>query len=393
MLPAQLRGWRSAIRQGLLQATNGKFYGTTQHSGDLSCGANVPGCGTVFEITPGGGLTTLHTFQGADGAWPFGTLIQATDGHLYGTTLEGGSYTNPACGGSTVGCGTVFKMTPGGALTTFFSFCSTGDCSAYEPQAALLQATNGDFYTTTSLPNGDVVKLTPQADLTVLHKFDRNDGLHLMAPLIQATDGNFYGTAPDGGYDKVGTVFQITPAGKYTMLLSFGETNGDGGSPWGALVEGTDGNLYGTTHGGGLYGGGTIFRVTTEGKQTRLYNFSGPDGSAPIASLIQGTDGNFYGTTSEGGANNGGTVFSLNVGLAPFVIARPGTGNAGDKISILGTNLTGVTGVTFNGAPAQFTAHSTSVVTAIVPAGATSGTVQVTTAGGTLSSNVAFRVR
>ena len=237
------------------------------------------------------------------------------------------------------------------------------------------------------------MKLTPQADLTVLHKFDRNDGLHLMAPLIQATDGNFYGTAPDGGYDKVGTVFQITPAGKYTMLLSFGETNGDGGSPWGALVEGTDGNLYGTTHGGGLYGGGTIFRVTTEGKQTRLYNFSGPDGSAPIASLIQGTDGNFYGTTSEGGANNGGTVFSLNVGLAPFVIARPGTGNAGDKISILGTNLTGVTGVTFNGAPAQFTAHSTSVVTAIVPAGATSGTVQVTTAGGTLSSNVAFRVR
>ena len=183
---------------GLLQATNGKFYGTTQHSGDLSCGANVPGCGTVFEITPGGGLTTLHTFQGADGAWPFGTLIQATDGHLYGTTLEGGSYTNPCLRRFHRGLRYRLQNDPRRrANHVLQASVQPGDCSAYEPQAALLQATNGDFYTTTSLPNGDVVKLTPQADLTVLHKFDRNDGLHLMAPLIQATDGNFYGTAPE----------------------------------------------------------------------------------------------------------------------------------------------------------------------------------------------------
>jgi uncharacterized repeat protein (TIGR03803 family) len=180
------------------------------------------------------------------------------------------------------------------------------------------------------------------------------------------------------------------------------------------MVQATDGNFYGTTAGGGpscVFGtwngrNGTIFEITPEGELTTLYDFPQtselqqpwPDGTGPSGGLVQATDGNFYGTTIVGGtgANCGwggcGTVFSLSVGLDPFVKTEPTSGEAGGTVIILGTNLTGTTSVTFSGKAAEFTVVASTEIQATVPAGASSGEVQVETPYGTLSSSVPFRV-
>jgi uncharacterized repeat protein (TIGR03803 family) len=159
-----------------------------------------------------------------------------------------------------------------------------------------------------------------------------------------------------------------------------------------ALVQGSDGNFYGTTSGGD-YNQGTVFEISPSGTLTTLHSFNGTDGSSPNSALVQDTNGDFYGTTYEGGAYGYGTVFSLSTGLAPFVKTQPAYGKAGKVIKILGTDLTGATSVTFNGVPAAFKVISKSLIGATVPVGATTGSVLVTTPSGALSSNVVFRVR
>jgi len=372
---------------GLIQATNGDFYGTTTGT---TQGKND---GTVFKITPGGTLTTLYRFCSesgcVDGTNPYAGLIQATDGNLYGTTVNGGANDD----------GTAFKITPGGTLTTLNSF----DSLDANPVGGLIQANDGNFYGTTEGGGdgkGTVFTMTPDGTVTTLYTFCQkegcSDGAYPVAGLIQATNGNFYGTT--GGVDgDYGTVFRIRPSGALTTLYRFC-AKGDcasGASPFGGLVQGTDGNLYGTTSGEGV-NAGTVFSITPSGGLTTLYDFcsqsSCADGSAPFAGLIQGTDGSFYGTTIQGGAKNLGTVFSLSVGLGPFVETQPSSGKIGAELKILGSDLTGARSVTFNGAAAAFTVVSASLITATVPAGATTGTVQVVTPGGTLDSNARFRV-
>jgi len=173
----------------------------------------------------------------------------------------------------------------------------------------------------------------------------------------------------------------------------------DGAGPFATLVQGSDGNFYGTTIGGGIGGnGGTIFRITPDGTLTTLYTFCKqgypcPDGDGPDTPLVQGTDGIFYGGTSQGGRLcQCGVIFSENMGLSPFVEAQPAFGAAGRVIQILGNNLTGTTSVAFNGTSATFKLISSTYIKAEVPSGATSGTIVVTTPSGTLNSNVPFQV-
>jgi uncharacterized repeat protein (TIGR03803 family) len=365
----------SAPFAGLLLGTDGNFYGTTE-----SGGAN--GEGSVFKITPRGRLTTLHSFNISDGSNPYAALIQATDGNFYGTTEAGGAHI----------LGTVFKITPQGVLTTLHSFNDTPDGSS--PEAALLQAADGNFYSTTynggsSGGYGTVFKITPAGALTTLHLFDDTEGQGIIAGLVEASDGNFYGTAGGGGANGYGSVFTITPEGVLTLLHSFNVT--DGATPT-ALVLATDGNFYGGTISGGANIDGTIFEITPQGAFTKLYDFNRSDGADPFAGLVQATSGAFYGTTMFGGSRNDGTVFLLNVGLGPFVITVPHAGKVGARVRILGTNLTGATNVSFNGAAAAFTVLSPSEIATTVPAGATTGTVQVTTPSGLLLSNVVFQV-
>jgi uncharacterized repeat protein (TIGR03803 family) len=174
-------------------------------------------------------------------------------------------------------------------------------------------------------------------------------------------------------------------------------------SPSGALVQGSDGNLYGTTSGGGpanssCYSGcGTIFQITPEGKFTTLHNFDGLDGRYPYVALLQAANGNFYGTTYAGGTSTActggcGTVFQLSMGLRPFVETVPAANCPGRPVKILGTDLTDATSITFNGAAATFTVVSPIEITTTVPASATTGEVKVVTPKGTLTTNAAFRV-
>jgi uncharacterized repeat protein (TIGR03803 family) len=370
---------------GLVLATNGNFYGTTFGGG----GANAEG--TVFKITPSGTLTTLHSFcpQGppcTDGANPLAGLIQATNGNFYGTTEVGGAS----------GFGTVFKITPSGTLTTLHSFDFT-DGSA--PYAGLIQAANGNFYGTTQQGGvsgfGTAFKITAGGTFTVLQNFAGGNGSHPQGDLIQASNGNFYGTTTAGGASNAcsngcGTIFMITPNDTLTILHSFVGT--DGQFPYAGLTQATDGNFYGTAEEAGANLHGTVFTITPSGTLTTLHSFDSTDGAYPYAGLLQATNGNFYGTTYQDGANGYGTVFSLSVGLGPFVKTLPASGVVGAAVKILGTKLTGATSVTFNGTAATFTVKSKSEITTTVPTGATTGTVQVITPNGTLSSNVPFTV-
>jgi uncharacterized repeat protein (TIGR03803 family) len=364
---------------GLIQATDGNFYGTTGSGGAY-------GYGTVFMLTPSGTLTTLHSFDGTDGAYPCAGLIQGTDESFYGTT----SGKSPSSGGAS-GYGTVFKITRSGTLTTLHRFNGT-DGSV--PYPALLQATDGNFYGTTSgldpsssgaLGDGTVFKITPSGSLTTLHRFNGTDGSLPLAGLIQATDGNLYGTTRGGN----GTVFRMTPSGTLTTLHDF--DGADGAGPFAGLIQATDGNFYGTTFGGGSYGWGTVFKITPSGTLTTLHDFELTDGTYARA-VIQATDGNFYGATGEGGSWGAGTVFKLSADFGPLVTLTPTYGHVGATAYILGNNLTGTTSVSFNGVAAKFAVLSSSKIRAIVPAGATTGTVRVVTPDGTLESNVPFQV-
>jgi uncharacterized repeat protein (TIGR03803 family) len=392
---------------GLVQATNGDLYGTTAGGG----GANS---GTIFKITPSGELTTLYNFCSEsgcpDGENPWGTLVQATNGDLYGTTLGGGQG-SPYC---TSGCGTIFEITPSGTLTTIHLFCSESACvDGSAPQAeALVQSTNGELYGTTTDPGGGVVFSVSLAGSMyasyALCTVSVCAGTVPLAGLIQATNRNFYGTAELSGEisGNNGAVFQSTPSGTLKPLYYFCSQPRctDGSNPVAALVQATDGNFYGTTeHGGtssycGASGCGTLFKITPTGALTTLYNFCSQsgcaDGGYPIGALVQDTNGNLYGTTNNGGLNGYGTVFSLSIGVGPFIKTLPTSGKVNAVVKILGSQLTGATSVAFNGTPAaSFTVNSASEITVTVPTGATTGTVQVVTPSGTLSGNVPFIVR
>jgi uncharacterized repeat protein (TIGR03803 family) len=302
----------------LVQASDGNFYGTASQGGLSDC-FGYAGCGTIFKLTRSGRLTTLHSFTGAsDGYDLTAGLVQANDGNFYGTTDLGGS------NNCNYGCGTIFKITPSGVLTTLHHF--DGSDGEY-PFAGLVQATDGNFYGTTgsggAYGDGTAFKITPTGTLTTLHSFDGTDGAAPNSQLVHATDGNFYGTTSNGGANGCfgsgcGTIFKITSTGVLTTLHSFDLS--DGIYP-NQLVQGRDGNLYGTTYGGGAQGEGTVFKITLAGALTTLYSFctqpNCTDGLGPEAGLVQATDGNFYGTTTVGGAyclpGGCGTVFRVGL--------------------------------------------------------------------------------
>jgi uncharacterized repeat protein (TIGR03803 family) len=341
----------------------------------------------VFKITPSGTLTTLYTFCAkancADGAFPVGTLVQATSGEFYGTTLGGGAH----------GRGTVFKITQSGTVTTLYSF------KRGSPVAGLVQATNGNFCGT-ALRGGEygegwVFKITPSGKLTTLYSFcgqaNCPDSAGPDGTLIQAADGDFYGPTPGGGNDGYSTVFKITASGKLTTLYSFDGFPTDGSEP-STLVQAADGNFYGETANDGMHGCGTVFELTPAGTLTTLHSFDRTDGCNSFGGLLQATNGKFYGTPYFGGGHSLGTVFSLGVELPPFVEALPYSDKVGKNIKILGQGLTGTTAVSFNGTAASFTVKSDTYLVATVPNGATAGFVTVTTPSGTLTSNRQFRV-
>jgi uncharacterized repeat protein (TIGR03803 family) len=332
----------------LIEGADGNYYTTTNIGGAGTCPGEVedqiPGCGAVVKITPAGVLSVLFSFPydtstntAPDGWFPQAGLVQGKDGNFYGVASEGGTG-GLSCADTTglSGCGTVFKLTKTGTLTVLHSFCGGNGCGTLttdgaEPTGRMVFGANGDLYGTTQVGGlfngfynqGTIFRITNSGAYTVLHVFSGNfgsepDGANPAAGLTLASNGDFYGTTKAGGTSEDGTVFKMTPAGTVTLLHSFTGSS-DGGMPIGALVQASDGNLYGTCYSGGANGTGTVFRITLKGVFTKTYDFAaevapGNIGNFPKAGLIQASDGNLYGTAWDGGASNAGTIYQLTLG-------------------------------------------------------------------------------
>lgn len=421
----------------LTQGVDGDLYGMTAYGGTGDCRGNEIGCGVIFKITHDGKFDILYNFQASDPGLPAYNLSLANNGSLYGI--------------ATGGDGNIFSVTPEGAFSVVYEFKGAND-AGYYPYGGLTLGADGNFYGTTyyggmpsnSCPNGcgTIYEMTPSGGFTTLYSFcPQNycpDGEYPAGPLAQGFDGNFYGTTTYGGLYKDGTIFKITPKGRFTLLYTFenfssapGLILGNDGNfygaeydgdrlyritPQGVLTElppfagagtdlptvGSDGNLYWSEQGGAEHGLGGLFEMAPTGNPSTLYSFSGypNDGSYPDVSLVQATNGTFYGTTFTGGSspcNYGsypgcGTVFSLDMGLDPFVTFVRRAARVGRQVKILGQGFEGTTDVSFNGTSATFTVKSQTLLEATVPSGATSGPVTVTTPSGNLTSNVAFIV-
>ena len=344
---------------GLILATNGILYGTTQYGG-------TNGSGTIFQVNSASALLGIYSFNAAtDGTTPFAGLTQGPDGNFYGTAFQGGAFDNgtvfkvsaagvftnfislnitngdlPYAGltlgldgnffgatyqGGASGRGTVFKMTPDGLLTTIYSFSGGGGDGGF-PHATLAQGADGNLYGTThkggAFDSGTVFKIRTNGTLTTLVSFNNTNGASSYGALVRAEDGNFYGTTAFGGSSGNGTIFRLDPSGQFTNIYSF--TGGVGGAqPMAGLFAASDGNLYGTTANGGAFGLGTVFRMLPNGAITNLVHFDGVHGANPQAPLADGPDGNLYGTTQYGGANSQGTIFKISFDSAPQIVTSP----------------------------------------------------------------------
>jgi uncharacterized repeat protein (TIGR03803 family) len=285
----------------LTLGNNGLFYGTTGFGGSS-------GQGTIFSFNPSGNvLSSLASFNNANGGSPQASLTLGNNGLFYGTTGFGGSS----------GQGTIFSFNPSGNVLS--SLASFNGSNGSFPFASLTLGNNGLFYGTasgggSSGNNGTIFSFNPTSNvLSSLASFNGSNGRLPFASLTLGNNGLFYGTTQSGGSSGVGTIFSFNPTSN--VLSSLASFNGSNGSfPFASLTLGNNGLFYGTTEGGGSSDNGTIFSFNpTSNVLSSLASFNGSNGRNPNASLTLGTDGLFYGTASGGGSSgNNGTIFSFN---------------------------------------------------------------------------------
>jgi uncharacterized repeat protein (TIGR03803 family) len=314
-------GTNGAAPYGSLAADKlGNFYGTASSGGFMTNG-------TVFKISNTGVFTLLAVFDGTNGGTPYGALVQGTNGYFFGTTFRGGSS----------GLGTIFQVSSQGSFSNLYSFSGTDGAN---PVAGMIRGLDGDLYGTTQYGGanglGTIFRFNYTNGLTSLISFTNNDGA-FPGKLVQSSSGDFYGTTLDGGTGQNGTVFEFSVRRRLSTITSFGITNGS--NPNSPLVLSSNGLVYGTAAQGGAYGLGTIFQLNPSNAVQRastpgmpistnmpnapvtLFSFDSTNGAYPKAGLIQGSDGNFYGTTTSGGTNNSGEVFELS-GFPPTILTQ-----------------------------------------------------------------------
>lgn len=407
---------------GLTRGLDGNFYGVTSTWSEF-------GSGSLFRMTPDGAVTVLHAFDPPiDGARPAGSLVQAADGTLVGLTQEtteagelftGTAFTMSMSGdfsirhrfadvdlaapnylirtsdgtlygttarGGAQNSGVLFRLPSAGTPDVLHEFPFLADQWGHRSRLpgvdlapTLMEAADGTFYATTfaasylfrATATGEVVQTVgftsgpPAAPviqgsdgavygttvfccfrgggtvyrfaageeaLTTLHVFDRNtEGAGIAAAVVEATDGSLYGTAAEGGSGNLGTIFRMTIDGSVTMMHSFGGA-ADGARPLAPLIRATDGNFYGTTFEGGPADLGTVFRLTPTGTFEVLHTFTGADGANPTAALLQAADGYLYGVTQGGGAHGRGAVFRLTI-AGVFTLMHSFSGTDGERPS------------------------------------------------------------
>lgn len=426
----------------LIESADGNFYGAA-----VGGGTGMNAQGTVFKITPAGQLSVIYSFaENPDGSLPNGSapgsLVEGIDGFLYGLTSENGAN----------GFGTVFKLSKSGVIQVLHNFCGTQTCSDGANPEFIMQALDGNFYGGTGptlAPTSVLFRMAPAGTFKVLHTFDTKsqpDGTGVFG-MVQASDGNFYGTTVAGEQFKpYNSVFRFAPStGKYTILHGFntpninlanvatsglalastGELFGlQAGSKLyeistsgkfaqigtlsttqffdGNILQASDGNLWGDFIGGDCSGQGIAFSATTAGSVLQTLTFDCTTVGEQPGAMVQAADGKFYGVTSgNGGASTdsitNGTIWVLDAGLpapSPTVINfTPTSGKVGAKIVIQGDHLVGATAVSLNGVSATFQVLSVNYVSITVPAGATTGPISITNAGGTTTSTKSFTVQ
>jgi uncharacterized repeat protein (TIGR03803 family) len=299
----------SGMRGDLLLANDGNFYAASSGGGK--------GAGAIVRIAPDGTITVLRSIENSrDGVSSYARLIQASDGHLYGTTYAGGDEN----------VGVVFRMTLAGEYTVLRSFGQNKQ-DAILPYAGLVQAPDGNLYGTTlrggTNDKGAVFRIGLAGDFAILHQFDGGNGENPEGNLIIGADGNLYGTTLQGGTDNRGTIFRISTGGNFASVYSFSAlgrfntaglaTNTTGANPRAGLLLAADGNYYGTAYQGGANGYGTVFRMTPTGTVTTVHSFTGPSfgGGFPLSAVTQDAAGNLYGTSERGGYLDRGSAWRI----------------------------------------------------------------------------------
>jgi uncharacterized repeat protein (TIGR03803 family) len=430
-------GW--APNGGLIQASDGNFYGTADEGGN---GPQNQVAGTIFQITPSGKFTLLFTFavdsgKFSNGSQPLAGLVEGNDGFLYGTTLTGGA--NNA--------GVIFKIGKAGAPTVLHNFCSLSGCAdGSTPFATLVLGNDGLLYGTASAGGtnsaGTIFSITSDGVFTVLRSLNAaTDGSQPFGGLLQASDGNFYGATNTGTNDLAANLVRITPAGDFKVLAplpSLGNVQGqlvqasngllygdiqydalftssltgnaqplllltpsqDGDSALqSGLIQASDGNLWATSAGQPLGPYGVIYSINTAGTFLKNFAFDCSNGGSAMSAPVQGSDGKLYGTTASCGTDSNGhrafgSIYSLDAGLMPpkasIVALTPRGGPPGTQVMIRGDHFIGATAVSFKGTAAQFQVLNRKFILAVVPAGAMKGPIAVTNPGGTVKSKQPF---
>jgi uncharacterized repeat protein (TIGR03803 family) len=370
--------WINCV-SGFTLGRDGNFYGACEHGNPTNNGS------FLFRMTPAGVLTDIHDF--ASGVFAEYAPIQAADGNFYGVT-------------STM----VYKMTTAGVVTTIHTFVSPD----VQPLSNLYQASDGSLYGTILLcalsgNRGCVYKVSTAGVYKNVYGFADPTGSSPCTGMIQGKDGKLYGATDGGRPLNEGNIYKVTTAGVNTGLHDFNSVTdggcnpGAGGFPVVSLLQVTDGNFYGTNYGGALANNGSIYKLTPANVfSVFLFPADNSDGNQPYTTLIQHTNGLVYGTSNGGGANSVGTFFSVATGDAPFLKLEPieTSGNVGASVGMFGQGFDGTSVVKFGGVAAtSVTLTGTTYLTAVVPAGAHTGTVTVTTGATTLTSPQMYKVK
>jgi uncharacterized repeat protein (TIGR03803 family) len=309
----------------ITQGRDGNLYSTAPSTPLGACSF----CGAAFSISPSSGVLTVYDFKSTGtGYTPFSGVSLGNDGNFYGTTRNSGTFND----------GTIFKLTSSGTLSTLYNFgtCKSPCIDGYLPLSPPVQGADGNFYGTTphsldGTNDGIAYQITSTGKYKVLHVFSLSvGGFNPNAPLIQGADGNFYGTTTLGGKSlsstcvaafssfSCGTIFKMTATGHVTFLHEFVQT--DGAGPIGPVTQASDGNFYGTTSEGGTSKLGVVFKMTSKGVLTVLHSFTGTDGQNPDGGVVQASDGSLYGTASGGGTFGHGTIFKVTLAGAFSVL-------------------------------------------------------------------------
>jgi uncharacterized repeat protein (TIGR03803 family) len=389
----------------LVMDGQGNLYGTTYYGGnDFFPDNSHFGWGTIFKYSSAGQFSTLHEFSGPEGANPVGVLLDS-QANLWGTTWQGGLGWNPTLGN--FGLGTIFEYSSGGTLTNPLLFSTTN--GGGNAAAGLTADGQGNYYGTTYEGGTNGFGTLFQYDsatnqLTTLVNFTRTNGSLPAATVTLDGQGNVYGTTYQGGSHSsasnycCGTVWKYSlSTGALTTMASFdGDTvPADGMFPQGGVTLDSNGNLYGSTVGGGTFGDGIVYEYSSGGVLSTLVTFSGPNGWSPEGNLAFDNGGNLYGTTNQGGSPGYGTVFKLtpntgggtcsgltlsSLALNPITVHDGGTSQGAVTLSAAAPSGGVVVGLSSNSTFAIVPANVT------VSAGATSATFTVRTQSGVLSN-------